>query len=105
MDEEKGKGHSHIDDGVDTPHTQPDEPSQDSSILARVAASASGLTRSTLATPNRNELSNRAAALANAGKGHPTNSRGNSAWAESSSSSNHASFRRGPRTFRTSHSE
>ena len=58
------------------------------SMLSRVAASATGLTRSTFTSPSRNELHERAAAaLADSGKGQfrwTASSNSDSAWAESS---------------------
>jgi hypothetical protein len=79
------------------------------SMLSRVAASASGLTRSAFSTPNSNDLDERtAAALANAGKGQPFAGRyGQSAWAESSKFSQQSNQPQasGPSTFRTGHEE
>lgn len=60
----------------------------ETSFLSRVAASASGLTRSAFASPTRNEMDEHAAAtLSNAGKGQSSSGiRGGSSWAESSKS-------------------
>jgi hypothetical protein len=57
------------------------------SILSRVAASASGLTRSAFSAPNNDESA--IVALANSGKGNSSSNSGtgSSAWAESSKSS------------------
>jgi hypothetical protein len=53
MGDEKGKGRAlPKEDGGDK---QPDEPTHGSSLMSRVAASASGLSRSAFAAPNRNE--------------------------------------------------
>jgi len=83
MSGEKGKGRARGDEDGDK--GQPDE---QPSMLSRVAASATGLTRSAFASPNNNELNERAAAaLADSGKGQvgqAFSSSGSSAWAESS---------------------
>jgi len=60
--------------------------SESPSLISRVAASASGLTRDVLGRPNSNEIRDHAAfALANSGKGQSLRQGGgSSAWAESS---------------------
>ena len=83
MDDEKGKGRAtDKDDGDEESSTG------QSSMLSRVAVSATGLTRSAFASPTNNELNRHVtAALAEAGKGQVGESSspsGKSAWAESS---------------------
>lgn len=83
MNDGKGKGRAHPDEEADK--TQSEEASHSSSILSRVAASASGLARDALSTPDSNELHDRAiSAFANTGKGQPSATNGSSTWAESS---------------------
>ena len=84
MSDGKGKGRARPEKEIDK--TQTLEDSQSSSILSRVAASATGLARDALSTPNSNELRDHAAsAFANAGKGPPSATNGGgSAWAENS---------------------
>lgn len=82
MSHEKGKGRAKGDEDGDK--GQSDE---QPSMLSRIAASATGLTRSAFTSPTSNELNERAAALADPGKGQigqSSSSSGNSAWAESS---------------------
>lgn len=82
MSSDKGKGRAKDDEAAN--RTRSDRP-QDPSIVSRVAASASGLARSALASPNGNELNqSAAAALADSGKGRASSTGGSSAWAESS---------------------
>jgi hypothetical protein len=107
-----------MNDGKDKGRAAPDEDLKENgqnenstapSILSRVAASASGLTRSAFSTPNSNELNERtSAALANAGKGQPSSGKNeNSAWAESSKIPQQSSQPQvgGPSTFRTRHED
>jgi len=74
----------------DEPPAASNEPSN-SSLFSRITASATGLTRSTLATPTTNEL--HAAARSHSGKGQSLSSggSGSSIWAESSKSAHQAS--------------
>jgi hypothetical protein len=106
MGNDKGKGRAHDDDnGGDL---QKNEPSQSSSMLSRVTASATGLTRSAFATPQNNELNERAAAsLSDAGKGRQSSAgAGSSAWAESSRLSQPATHQAGgTNALRTRHNE
>lgn len=79
MSEDKGKGRAKSDEDADK-----GKAGEQPSMLSRVAASASGLTRSAFATPNSNELNEHTAA-ALAEKGQFGQSYGsNLAWAESS---------------------
>jgi hypothetical protein len=107
MNDGKGKGRAAPDE--DLKENGQNENSTAPSILSRVAASASGLTRSAFSTPNSNDLDERtSAALANAGKSQPSSGRnGNSAWAESSKISQQTSQSQvsGPSTFRTRHED
>jgi len=80
----KGKGRANPQEN-DEP--APSNEASNSSLLSRIAASATGLTRSTFATPTTNDLHNQAtAALSSSGKGQSltTSGDGSSAWAESS---------------------
>lgn len=83
MSDEKGKSRAKGNEDGDEEYSE-GQPS----MLSRVAASATGLTRSAFASPSSNELNERTAgALADAGKGQfrlSASSSGNSAWAESS---------------------
>jgi hypothetical protein len=82
MTSNKGKGRARGEEVTD--QSRADGP-QEQSIASRVAASAHGLASSALASPNGNELNQRAAAaLANSGKGQASSTGGSSAWAESS---------------------
>ena len=105
MSNDKGKGRAHQND--DGGNVQANEPSESSSLLSRVAASASGLSRSAFAIPHSNELNESAAsALSNAGKNHQSSTAsGSSAWAESSRSSQQATLEAGGNSFRTGHNE
>ena len=104
MTSEKGKGRAHEDDRG---NLEPLSPSESSSLLSRVAASASGLARSTFAPPRSSDLRESAAVLGNAGKGRPSSGgSGNSSWAESSRSSTQTTHQAGgPSEFRTGHNE
>lgn len=93
MSDPKGKGRAIVNE--DGEFDVPETTAKDSSLLLRVAASASGLTRNAFASPTGSELKERAAtALSNAGKGRPSSqSPGQGSWAESSKlvqPSNHA---------------
>ena len=71
------------------------EEKDDPSLISRVAASASGLTRSAFATPASSELSDSAAyVLASSGKSQSYTAveRGGTAWAESSNSPHNPSY-------------
>lgn len=84
-----------------------DEPPQESSsLMSRVAASASGLSRSAFAAPNRNEANEiTAATLASVGKGQSSRSGGDSTWAESSSAQQPSNQASGSNAFKVEHSE
>jgi len=86
MDLGKGKGRAPLERDEGNLQSKGEDSSTDPSMLFRVAASATGLTRSALAAPNSNELNQTAAAaLSNSGKGSSSASgTGSSAWAESS---------------------
>jgi hypothetical protein len=107
MSDGKGKGRAAPDE--DGKSSKADEPSQNSSMLARVAASATGLTRSAFAPPNSSEISGHAAAaILNSGKGQsPAASGGAStAWAESSKTSQPLGPQAGgSASFRVGHNE
>jgi hypothetical protein len=86
MGKDKGKVRAHHDEAVNEAvnEAQPDGP-EDPSIASRVAASASGLTRSVFRHSNGSELNNSVAgSLASTGKGQSSSAGGGSAWAESS---------------------
>lgn len=85
MGAEKGKGKAlrekEAEAGEETPQDGFSQGS--SSMLSRIAASASGLTKSALATPGTNELNaGTASALANAGKPQSSGQGGSATWAE-----------------------
>lgn len=104
MGSDKGKHRAVDDDAVNPP--PPDAPG-DSSMVSRVAASATGLARSAFASPGGNHLSqSTAAALANAGKGQSSEAAGSSTWAESSRASHQATPQTGSsNAFRPSQNE
>jgi hypothetical protein len=86
MDSAKGKGRAPPANDEGKPQSKPDDTASNSSMLSRVATSASGLTRSAFSAPNTNELNETtAAALSSSGKGSSSGTgSGSSAWAESS---------------------
>ncbi|TVY78182.1 hypothetical protein LSUE1_G003890 [Lachnellula suecica] len=87
MESDKGKQPAPYNGGKGKAPSKPENSSTDPSLLSRVAASASGLTRSAFTAPNSNEISQTAnSALSNSGKGSSTvgSGSGSSAWAESS---------------------
>jgi hypothetical protein len=104
MSDGKGKGRAKGDEDGDK--GQSDE---QPSMLSRVAASATGLTRSAFASPTSNELNERAAALADSGKGQigqSSSSSDNSAWAESpKGSQQNAGQANSASAFRVGHNE
>jgi len=106
MSDNKGKGKARA------PFDENENASQEKgspSILSRVAASASGLTRSVFSAPSNNELSNQAAAiLTHTGKGQASSFRGaaSSDWEGSSKSSEHIQRQaNGPAGVKAGHSE
>jgi len=108
MSDGKGKGRASRADN-DASLESSGQSSQDTkSLLSRVAASASGLTRSTFATPSRAELNDQTAGvLANASKGQRPNvpaGTSGSAWAESSRVTQAGSYREpSTNSFRSGH--
>ncbi|TVY23879.1 hypothetical protein LHYA1_G006146 [Lachnellula hyalina] len=112
MDSEKGKGKASAPPSKD-PENAPSKPPENLSLLSRVTASASGLTRSALTAPNASEIT-AAAAFSSSAKG--TSSRAGtgsgssgSAYADSSKSAQlHPSQSAGPgsgTSFRAGHSD
>lgn len=88
MSSDKGKGKEKAPAPVPSPEDSNNTGEDDAqSMLSRIAASASGLTRSAFTAPNNNESA--VAALANSGKGNSSSNSGtgSSAWAESAKSS------------------
>lgn len=113
MDSGKGKGPAPpegSENGRGKPQSKQEKPSANS-LLSRVAASASGLTRSAFSEPNSSEINQgTAAALSSSGKATTSGSgSGSSTWAESSKSSlQRADFGSGGASqegFRTGHSD
>jgi hypothetical protein len=100
MNKNKGKGRAKSDEDADKGQLEP-------SMISRVAASATGLTRSAFATPNGNELNERAvAALAEKGHvGQSSSSGRNSASAESSKAPQKLQQANPSNAFRIGHSE
>ncbi|KAG0647963.1 hypothetical protein D0Z07_5852 [Hyphodiscus hymeniophilus] len=99
MNEAKGKGRAQSDEEADKGQAG-DQPS----MITRVAASASGLTRNLLATPNSNELNERATALGDKGQTGQS-SKSDSVWAESSKASQSTHETNSPNAFRVGHNE
>jgi hypothetical protein len=104
MNEKKDKGLAKGDEDGDK-----GQPEEQRSMLSRVVASATELTRSAFTTPNGNELNERAAAaLADSGKGQigqSSNSNSNSAWAESSKAPQQRQQTNSASAFRAGHRE
>ncbi|KAF8864449.1 hypothetical protein BDZ45DRAFT_38317 [Acephala macrosclerotiorum] len=106
MSSSKGKGRATGDE--DSEINTPEPPTQPS-ILSRVAASASGLTRNAFSGPAGNELNDQtAAALSNGGKGQSSRgTQGESSWTQSSKLSQSSNFPQasGPNSLRAGQSE
>lgn len=111
MSDGKGKERATAIEESEEPDTFPNVPPSSSSLLDRVAASASGLARNVFAAPTSNELSEHAAAAsASSGKGQRSVNGGSSSWAESSRTSQQNSSSPGLQQsarsgFRSSHQE
>jgi hypothetical protein len=111
MDSGKGKGRAPLERDEGKSQSKPEDSSANPSMLSRVAASASGLTRSALGAPSSNELNQTAAAaLSRSGKGSSSgNASGSSASAESSKTAQQPTLPQldGParERFRVGHSE
>lgn len=85
MNDGKGKGRAKASDDESFTTAADPSPPPSSSLLEKVAASATGLARSAFAAPGGNEISEAASgALQNSSKGQATRASSGSTWAESS---------------------